>query len=365
MNSTVQSAGSQFSAMRSTTCLHRRRHRGRLRLQVLVELEPGRMLAGGRDHQQPQAGPGLLGIDLLDDLQRIADVGAAPAQPGLGDLEVAAGRRLAAAHADAGGLHVEEAAALVLAQHAGDVVVDHDHLVDMVLPLRREHADGGRAAADPHALLARAVDDRRPVGLHHDGRAAVDRELDRLLVAEREQRVAGDDALLLAAAGQVMHAAERQHLRAVLGGGDVADRLALDPHRRLLGAEIAVGVDLHLDAAVAEDALGHDGDHVDAVMLGRDDERRGLVVGIGRGGADAGDEGALALAELARPGRAALDEGDARQIGLGQQHQRIDPHQLAVHVGVAVAGAGAARPDAAQHRAGIAAHDAGDRARPR
>ena len=229
----------------------------------------------------------------------------------------------------------------------------------MVLPLRREHADGGRAAAHPHALLARAVDDRRPVGLDHHGRAAVDRELDGLAVAERQQRFAGDDALLLAAAGQVMHAAQRQHLRAVFRRGDVAHRLALDAHRRLLGPEIAVGVDFHLDAAVAEDALGHDGDHVDAVVPGRHDEGRRLVVGIGRGGADAGDEGALALAELAAPGGAALDEGDARQVGLGQQHQRIDAQKLAVLVGIAVAGAGAARPDAAQHGTGIAAHDAG------
>ena len=111
----------------------------------------------------------------------------------------------------------------MLGQHAGDVVVDHDHLVDMAEPLLREDADRGRAAADPHALLELAVDDRRLAGLHDHARAAVDRELDRLAVAEREQRVAGDDALLLAAAGQVTHAAERQHLRAVFGRGDVAD----------------------------------------------------------------------------------------------------------------------------------------------
>ena len=65
----------------------------------------------------------------------------------------------------------------------------------------------------------------------------------------------------------MMHAAERQHLRAVFAGRHMADRLALGAHRRLLGAEMAVGVDLHLDAAIAEDALGDDGDHVDAVDL--------------------------------------------------------------------------------------------------
>ena len=37
--------------------------------------------------------------------------------------------------------------------------------------------------------------------------------------------------------------------------------------RRGLGAEVAVGVDLHLGAAVAEDRLGDDGDDVGALDL--------------------------------------------------------------------------------------------------
>ncbi len=211
----------------------------------------------------------MLRVDPLDDRQRIGDVGAAPAEAGLGDLEVAARRRLAAAHADAGRRHVEEVAGLVLGQHAGDVIVDDDHLVDVALPLRREDADRRRAAADAHALFRRAVDDRRLVGLHDDRRAAVDLQLDRLALHSASIVSQVTTAFLLGAAGQVVHAAERQHLRAVLDRGDVADRLALDAHRRLLGAEVAVGVDLHLDAAVAEDALGDDGDHVDAVVLRR------------------------------------------------------------------------------------------------
>ena len=47
----------------------------------------------------------------------------------------------------------------------------------------------------------------------------------------------------------------------------MADRLALGAHGGALVAEVAVGVDLHLDAAIAEDALGHHGDHVDALDL--------------------------------------------------------------------------------------------------
>src|SRR5262249_42620963 len=87
--------------------------------------------------------------------------------------------------------------------------------------------------------------------------------------------------------------------------------------------------------------------------LRRDNERRRLVVGIGRGGADAGDERAFTFTKLASPIAAAFDEGDPGEVGLGQQHQGIDAHQLAVLVGIAVAGAGTAGTDAAQHRARI------------
>src|SRR5262249_34594454 len=157
---------------------------------------------------------------------------------------------------------------------------------------------------DAHALLGDAADDRRPAGLDEHGGAAVDAHLHRAFVAEGQQGLAGDDAFLLAAAGEMAHTAERQHLRAVLGGPDMADLLVLYTYRGLLGADVAVGVDLPLDAAIAEDALGDDGDHVDAVGLGRHDEGRRLVVGIGGTGTDAGDEGVWARHQVAVPGLA-------------------------------------------------------------
>ncbi len=160
-------------------------------------------------------------------LNGIGDVGAAPAQARARHLEVAAGGRLATLDLDAGGLHVEAAAGLVLGQDAGDVVVQDDHLVDLALPLLGEDADRGRAAADPHALLGLAVDDRGLAGLDDDRAAVVDRQLDRIAAAEREQHLAGDVAGLLGGAGQVVDAAQGQHLRAVLGGRHVADGLAL------------------------------------------------------------------------------------------------------------------------------------------
>ena len=81
-------------------------------------------------------------------------------------------------------------------------------------------------------------------------------------------------------------------------------------HGRGFGAEVAVGVDLHLHAAIAEDSLRHDGDGIDARMGGADDEGRGLVVRIGGAGADAGDEAARGIEQLAVP--AAFREGNDR-----------------------------------------------------
>ena len=95
----------------------------------------------------------------------------------------------------------------------------------------------------------------------------------------------------------------------------MADHLAMAAHIGLFGAQVAVGVQLHLEAAVAEDAFGDDGHHVHAVGLRGDDEGRGFVIRVGGGGADTGDEKVFAsvpcilrsqlgcLIRLRRPGR--------------------------------------------------------------
>src|SRR5262249_4404131 len=147
------------------------------------------------------------------------------------------------------------------------------------------------------------------------------------------------------------------HLRAIFAGRDVTDRLAFHAHRRRFRPEIAVGVDLHLDAAIAEDALGHDRHHVDAVDLGGHDEWRGLVVGIGRARSDRGDENLRLLHDLATPVAAGLKrpQSAAMRHGAFQHDMWIDPHELAVVIGVAVAGPRRARLDVAHHRTGIAA----------
>ena len=229
------------------------------------------------------------------------DVRAAPAGSGLGDVKIAPGRRAAPFHLYAGFACAQQLARLMLGENPGDVIVDDHDLVDLVAPLPREHADRRRAAADPHALLELAVDFRRLAGGDDHAGAAVDGQFHGLAVAEIEQGLAGDAALLLAAVRQVIDAAEREHLRAVFARRDMADRLALRPDRGAFGAEMAIGVDLQLDAAVAVDAFGYDGHHVDPVDLGRDDEGRRLVVGIGGARADGGDERAGRGDDFAAP----------------------------------------------------------------
>ncbi len=159
----------------------------------------------------------------------------------------------------------------------------------------------------------------------------------------------------------MIDAAEREHLRSVFGGGDVADMLAVGADGGGLGADMPVGVDFHLHAAIAEDAFGDDGYRVDAFELAGDDEGGGLVVRIGRAGADAGDEDLGARDRVAVPMRLVGEEGDHLAAAIRRafgEDQRIRADEPSVRIGVAVAGTGAAWPDAAQDGAGIAANDA-------
>ena len=244
----------------------------------------------------------------------------------------------------------------MLGHDTGDVVVDNHHFVDQILPLGGEHPDRGGAATDPHAMLGDTVDHRRLAGLDDDRRAAFHGQFDGLLVAQCKQGVASHAAFGFRAAGQVPDAAERQHLRAVLGGGDVSDRLAVGHHRGGLGTEMPVGIDLHLDAAIAEDALGHDRDQVDALDLLRHDEGCRLVVGIGGARADAGHETRPCIDEIAVP-RFAVEWHDGLPVldRMFENAQWIGAHDAAVEIAVSVACAGTAFGDIAHHGAGIAA----------
>ena len=182
-------------------------------------------------------------------------------------MEVAPGGRLAAAQLYAGWRHAQATASLVLRQHTGDVVIHHDHLVRLVEHLLRKNAYRRRPTTHPHALLLDAVDNRRAARLDDDFGTAFNAKFNRLLVAQALHHLHRDTAFFLGAAGQVVYTAERKHLRAVFRSGHMADHLAPAKHIGLLGPEIAVGVDLDLEAAVTEDAFGDHCDHVDTACL--------------------------------------------------------------------------------------------------
>ena len=165
-------------------------------------------------------------------------------------MEIPAGRRAATLHLDAGVHRAEQFAGLMLGNHAGDVIVDHDDLIDFAVPLFGEHADRSRAAADAHAFLSLTVDDRRLARLNDHAGPAVDIQLDSLSIAQVEQRLARDPAFLLSAVSQMIDAAQRQHLRAVFARRHMANRLALHANGCAFRAQMAIGIDLYLDAAV-------------------------------------------------------------------------------------------------------------------
>src|SRR5271155_3146905 len=179
----------------------------------------------------------------------------------------------------------------MLRKNSGDVVIDHDYLVDFAVPLLGEHADGGRAAADAHPLFSSAVDCGRLARLDNHDCAFIDCEFHRLAVAQVQQSLAGHRPFPAAAAGQVANAAEREHPRTVFTGGDVAYGLALSTQHIRLRAQVSISIDLHLDPAVAENALRDHGDHIHALHCGGDDEGSGLVVGVGCTCANCGDKG--------------------------------------------------------------------------
>src|SRR5262245_13326126 len=107
---------------------------------------------------------------------------------------------------------------------------------------------------------------------------------------------------------------------------------------------MAVGVDLHLDAAIAEDAFGHDSDEVDAFDVLADNEGGRLVVGISGAGTDRGHE-LPGLDERAVPVLRFAGKGDGRPAPLDrmlQDDKRIEPDDPAIAVAVAVAGTAAA-----------------------
>src|SRR5579871_765243 len=119
-----------------------------------------------------------------------------------------------------------------------------------------------------------------------------------------------------------------------------------------------IRVDLHLDAAVTENALGHYRDHVDTFHLRRDDERRRLVVGICRSRPNRRHKRLAVADQGSIPVATALQKRHHRIAALDravEHNMRIEAHQLAIMIAVAVARSRASGLDVTQHGTSVAA----------
>ncbi len=135
--------------------------------------------------------------------------------------------------------------------------------------------------------------------------------------------------------------------------------LALRAYGVGFGPEIAIGIDLHFDATVTEDALGHNRHHVHRVDGGGDDERSRFVIGISGSRSDGGHECSGLIDEVTVPVLTVLQELDDRLSArnrLIEQHVRIETNQPSIMIGVTVARSGPAGLDVAQDRAGVTAY---------
>ncbi len=81
------------------------------------------------------------------------------------------------------------------------MIVDHHDLVGVTKPLLGKNADGRRTTAYPHPLFFHTIDNGRLAGLHHQLRAPVDRQFNRLFITQRHHHVACHATFFLAAAG--------------------------------------------------------------------------------------------------------------------------------------------------------------------
>ena len=178
-----------------------------------------------------------------------------------------------------------------------------------------------------------------------------------LAIAEGEHHFTGDPAFLLAASSEMPDSSEGEHLRTVFRGHHVSDFLSLTPNRSLLRADVAVGIDFHLDAAVAENPFGDHRDHIDSLVFTPDDERGRFVIRIGGSASDGRWENRILGHQRSVPPLRGFQKGHHLlflfQSPLGDQH-RVKALEFPVDVAVTVTGTCLTGADATEDWTGIA-----------
>ena len=190
------------------------------------------------------------------------------------------------------------------------MVVYNHHFIHFAKPLFCKHADGGRSTAYSHTFFLRAIHNGSLARLDDYRWPFIDGQFNWLSITKVQQSLASGGTLLATATCEMPHASERQHLGAIFAGSNVAYGFALRAHRIGFWSEVTVGIDLHLDAAIAKDPFSDYRDHIQALHMGRNNEWGGLVIGIGCACADCSYEVIRTTYDTSIPLTIAIEEGN-------------------------------------------------------
>ena len=136
----------------------------------------------------------------------------------------------------------------------------------------------------------------------------------------------------------------------------MANRFSVHAHDITFMPDVAIGVDFDLHATVTEDAFGHHGHHVHAFNFLTCDKRRGFKIRVSSTCANSGHKMALSFEYVTVPiFRGAFTQKGHQILTALDDRERVQTHQFACVIGIAVAGPGFTIGNVAHHRAGVAA----------
>ena len=167
-------------------------------------------------------------------------------------------------------------------QHTRNVVIDNDYLIGVAKPLGCKDANSCRPAAHTHPFFLFVLYNRWLSCLDGQGSSPINRHLNSFFVAEREHCLASGITFFFSAPRQMTDPAQSQHLRAILGCRNMSNLFAANTNSSRFRTNIAISVDFDFYTTVTKHPLRNDCNHVDTLMLGRNNKWCWLVIWVCR-----------------------------------------------------------------------------------
>ena len=137
----------------------------------------------------------------------------------------------------------------------------------------------------------------------------------------------------------------------------MSNSLAINTYKTTFWSNMAVGINFHLDAAVAENPFGDHRDHIYSLVFTSDDERGRFVIRIGGSASDGRWENGILGHQGSIPPLRGFQKGHDLlfpfQSPLGDQH-RVKALEFPVDIAVTVTGTCLTGADATEDWTGIA-----------